>query len=134
VPILFVAAFIYAWRWSDTTTLSQLLLAFILPTSIGAGIMTLITGGSPFSVLSALLVAPIAALHPLLGTGMVVGAVEAWRRRPSVADCERLPDDITSMKGAWRNPVTRILLIAISSGLGTAIGFWVGVVWIARLL
>ncbi|HEY4178871.1 MAG TPA: TraB/GumN family protein [Kofleriaceae bacterium] len=134
VPILFIAAFIWAWKWSDTTTLSQLLLAFILPTSIGAGVMTLVTGGSPLSVLSALLVAPIAALHPLLGTGMVVGVVEAWRRRPSVADCERLPDDIQSWKGFWRNPVTRILLIAVSSGLGTAVGFWVGVGWIASLL
>ena len=85
-------------------------------------------------MLTALVVAPIAAIHPLLGTGMVVGVVEAWRRKPSVADCERLPEDIQTLRGFWRNPVTRILLIAVASGLGTAVGFWVGVGWVASLL
>jgi pheromone shutdown protein TraB len=134
VPILFVAALIWGWRRSETSSLLEMMLAWILPTSIGAGACTLVAGGSLVSVLSALLVAPIAAIHPLLGTGMVVGVVEAWRRRPSVADCERLPDDIQSFRGFWRNPVTRILLIAVASGIGTAVGFWVGVGWVASLL
>ena len=134
IPILFVVALIWGWQRSDTTTFTEMMLAWILPTSIGAGALTLLAGGSILSVLSALVVAPIAAIHPLLGTGMVVGVVEAWRRRPSVADCERLPDDIQDLRGFWRNPVTRIMLIAVASGLGTAGGFWVGVGWVASLL
>ncbi|HVK83186.1 MAG TPA: TraB/GumN family protein [Kofleriaceae bacterium] len=134
VPLLFIAALVYGWRWSDSSSFAELMLAWILPTSVGAAGLTLLAGGSPFSVLSALVVAPIAAIHPLLGTGMIVGVVEAWRRKPSVADCERLPDDIQTLKGFWRNPVTRILLIAVASGLGTAVGFWVGVGWVASLL
>lgn len=134
VPALLVAALVYGWRWSDKTSLTEMMLAWILPTSIGAGGLTLIAGGSVLTVLSALVVAPIAAIHPLLGTGMVVGIVEAWRRRPSVGDCERLPEDIQTFRGFWRNPVTRILLIAVASGLGTATGFWVGVGWVASLL
>lgn len=134
VPLLFVGALVYGWRWSDNTSFSEMMLAWILPTSIGAAGLTLLAGGSVLSVLTALVVAPIAAIHPLLGTGMVVGIVEAWRRKPSVADCERLPDDIQTLRGFWRNPVTRILLIAVASGLGTAAGFWVGVGWVASLL
>jgi pheromone shutdown-related protein TraB len=134
VPALFVAALIWGWRRSETTSLAEMMLAWILPTSIGAGACTLVAGGSVLSVLAAALVSPIAAIHPLLGTGMVVGVVEAWRRRPSVADCERLPEDIQSFRGFWRNPVTRILLVAVASGLGTAVGFWVGVGWVATLL
>ena len=60
--------------------------------------------------------------------------VEAWRRRPNVRDCEALPDDIQSFRGFRRNPVTRILTIAILSGLGTALGFWVGVYFVAKLI
>jgi pheromone shutdown-related protein TraB len=134
IPLVFIVALIWGWQRSDTTSLSEMMLAWILPTSIGAGALTLIAGGSIFSVISALVVAPVAAIHPLLGTGMVVGVVEAWRRRPSVADCERLPDDVQSLRGFWRNPVTRILLIAVASGIGTAVGFWVGVGWVASLL
>lgn len=134
IPALFLFALIYGWQTSDATTLSEMMLAWILPTSIGAGAMTLVAGGSIFSVVTALVVAPIAAVHPLLGTGMVVGVVEAWRRKPNVADCERLPDDVQSLRGFWKNPVTRILLIAVASGIGTAVGFWVGVGWVASLL
>jgi pheromone shutdown protein TraB len=134
VPILFLAALIWGWRRSDATSLLEMMLAWILPTSISAGVCTLLAGGSLLSVLAAIVVSPIAAIHPLLGTGMVVGVVEAWSRKPSVADCERLPDDIQSLRGFWRNPVTRILLVAIASGIGTAVGFWVGVGWVASLL
>jgi pheromone shutdown protein TraB len=134
VPILFIAALIYGWRWSDKTNFTEMMLAWILPTSIGAAGLTLLAGGSLLTVLSAFVVAPIAAIHPLLGTGMVTGLVEAWRRKPSVTDCERLPEDIQSFKGFWRNPVTRILLVAVASGIGTAVGFWVGVGWVASLL
>jgi pheromone shutdown-related protein TraB len=134
IPITFLIALVWGWQRSDTTSFTEMMLAWILPTSIGAGGLTLLAGGSVLSVLSALVVAPIAAIHPLLGTGMVVGVVEAWRRRPSVADCERLPDDIQTLRGFWRNPVTRILLIAVASGIGTAVGFWVGVGWVASLL
>ncbi len=134
IPLLFVVALIWGWQRSDTTSFAEMMLAWILPTSIGAGALTLLAGGSILSVLSALLVAPVAAIHPLLGTGMVVGVVEAWRRKPSVADCERLPDDVQTLRGFWRNPVTRILLIAVASGIGTAVGFWVGVGWVASLL
>jgi pheromone shutdown-related protein TraB len=134
VPVLFLAALVWGWRRSETTSLLQMMLAWILPTSIAAGGCTLLAGGSLLSVLSAIVVSPIAAIHPLLGTGMVVGVVEAWRRKPSVADCERLPDDVQRLRGFWRNPVTRILLIAVASGIGTAVGFWVGVGWVATLL
>jgi pheromone shutdown-related protein TraB len=134
IPALFLVALVWGWQRSNTTSLAEMMLAWILPTSIGAGSLTLLAGGSILSVLSALVVAPVAAIHPLLGTGMVVGVVEAWRRRPSVADCERLPDDVQTLRGFWRNPVTRILLIAVASGIGTAVGFWVGVGWVASLL
>ena len=67
-------------------------------------------------------------------TSIVVGLVEAWRRKPSVADCERLPDDTETFRGFWRNPVTRILIIAALSGIGAFVGFVVGVTWVATLL
>jgi pheromone shutdown-related protein TraB len=134
VPALFIAALIWGWRRTDTASFVELMLAWILPTSIAAGGSTLLAGGSLASVLAAVVASPIAALHPLRGTGRIVGVVEAWRRRPSPADCERLSDDLQSFGGFWRNPVTRTLLIAVASGTGTAVGFWIGVGWVASLL
>ena len=134
VPLLIVAAMVWGAFNSEHVTAQDVLLALVLPTSIGAGVLTLLGGARPLSVLTAIVVAPVAAIHPLLGTAMVVGPVEAWLRKPTVVDCERLPDDIQTLRGFFRNPVLRILLVAILSGLGTLIGMWVGAVWIATLL
>ncbi len=38
------------------------------------------------------------------------------------------------MRGFWKNPVTRILIIAVAAGLGALLGFGVGVGWLATRL
>ncbi|MBK7073986.1 MAG: TraB/GumN family protein [Myxococcales bacterium] len=134
IPAFLVFGLVWGALHPDSMKVKDVLMALVLPTSIGAGVLTLFGGGKPLSVLTAVVVAPIAAIHPLLGTAMVVGVVEAWLRKPTVLDCERLPDDVTTLKGFWKNPVSRTLLVAILSGLGTAIGMWVGAAWIATLL
>ncbi len=79
----------------------------------------------PLSILSAFLAAPLTTLHPAIGAGMVVAAVEAYMRKPKVSDFNRLRTDTTSLKGWWNNQVTRVLLIFILSSLGAAIGTYV---------
>jgi pheromone shutdown-related protein TraB len=134
VPLAFIGGLVWAWSRSESVSLAHVMLAWILPTSIASAGMTLLVGGTLATALSAVVAAPIAAIHPLFGTGLVTGLVEAWRRRPSVLDCEQLPEDIQSFKGFRRNPVTRILLVVIASQIGTFVGFWFGVGWVATLL
>ncbi|HUJ59060.1 MAG TPA: TraB/GumN family protein [Kofleriaceae bacterium] len=131
VPVAFVTLLGVLWWRTGTASFARAMLAWTIPTSLGASGMTLLFGGSPLSALAALIAAPIARIYPLVRTGIVVGIVEAWRRKPSVADCERLPEDTQSARGFWRNPVTRILIIATVAGLGALAGFAVGVGMIA---
>ena len=79
----------------------------------------------PLSILTAFLAAPLTSLNPTIGAGMVVAAVETYLRKPKVGDFNRLRADTTSLKGWWRNQVTRILLIFLLSTLGSAIGTYV---------
>ena len=134
IPILLVGALFLGRSQQDKYSLSELVLAWLLPTSAGAALFTAIGGARLLSIATAFLVAPIAAIHPLLGTGMVVGVVEAWLRKPTVADCENTYDDIRSLRGFYRNPVLRTLLIAMLSGIGTAVGTWIGVGYVIALL
>lgn len=134
VPLAFLALLGWLWWSTDTSKFAKQMAAWIVPTSLGAALATLATGGSLASVGTALVVAPIARVYPLVRTSIVVGIVEAWRRKPAVADCERLPDDTQSMRGFWRNPVTRILIIAVAAGLGALVGFVIGVGWFASLV
>ncbi len=90
-----------------------------------AALGALIARGHPLTVLSAVVAAPLTSLNPTIGAGMVTGLVESWLRKPRVSDLENLRFDITSLKGWFRNPATRILLVFFLSNLGSAIGTWV---------
>jgi pheromone shutdown-related protein TraB len=135
VPLAFLGLLVLLWsRTDDPASFAHTMLAWIVPTSIGAALFTLLGGGSPVSALAGALAAPIARVYPLVRTGIVVGIVEAWRRKPSVVDCERLPEDTQSMGGFWRNKVTRILIVGTLAGLGALLGFVVGVREVAHYL
>ena len=86
---------------------------------------TLIAGGHPLTILSALAAAPLTTLHPALGVGMVTGAVELALRRPQVGDFARLRRDLADWRGWWRNRVSRVLLVFVLSSLGAATGTYV---------
>ncbi len=119
--------------------LAGLAIGFMQSPEIGISMVLdwiLITGGlsalgtamalaHPLSILSAFLAAPLTTLHPAIGAGMVVAAVEAYMRKPKVSDFNRLRADTTSLKGWWNNQVTRVLLIFILSSLGAGIGTYV---------
>ena len=75
-----------------------------------------------------------ARLHPAIAAGMVTGPLEAWRRRPTVADCEAVRDDADTLKGWYGNPFLRVLLVFFLSNLGAAIGAWIGLGALARLV
>ncbi len=90
-----------------------------------AALGALIARGHPLTILSAVIAAPITSLNPTIAAGMVTGLVESWLRKPRISDLENLRFDITTLKGWFRNPATRILLVFFLSNLGSAIGTWV---------
>ena len=65
---------------------------------------------------------------------MVVGLVEAWLRKPTVEDCENINRDVQDLKGIYRNPFTRVLLVAVFANIGSALGAWVGFSWVVSLV
>jgi pheromone shutdown-related protein TraB len=133
VPLAFLLALVHVWRTSPAQ-LGELLRAWWLPIGLATGATTLVAGGTLPAIVTAVAAAPLAVLIPGLTTGMVVGAVEASQRRPSVADRDKLGADLETARGFRRNPVTRVLLVAIAAGIGTRIGFWISAGWILRLL
>ncbi len=90
-----------------------------------AALGALIARAHPVTILSAMVAAPLTSLNPAVAAGMVTGLVESWIRKPKVSDLERLRDDATTLKGWFKNPATRILLVFFFSNLGSAIGTWV---------
>jgi pheromone shutdown-related protein TraB len=85
----------------------------------------------PLAVLAAFVAAPITSLNPTLAAGWVAGLVQAWARPPSVGDFESLPEAMETVKGFFLNPVVRILLVVVLANVGSSIGTFVAIPWIA---
>jgi len=49
-----------------------------------------------------------------------------------VKDFESLTEDITSMKGFWKNKITRILLIVVLTNLGSSLGAFIAIPLMAK--
>jgi len=124
IMVLVVGGFVVGFMRSPEIGISMVV-DWILITGGLSAVGTAIAFAHPLSILSAFLAAPITTLHPAIGAGMVVAAVEAYVRKPKVSDFNRLRTDTTSLKGWWNNQVTRILLVFILSTLGAAIGTYV---------
>ena len=86
------------------------------------------------TIVTAFFAAPITSLNPAVAAGMVAALVEVYFRKPKVGDFEALQKDATELKGWFKNPVTRILLVFILTNLGSAIGTWVSGFKIAATL
>lgn len=133
-PLAILVALVYGIYDRKGSSTEDLLMAWILPTSLMCFLLTAVAGAKLLSLASAALAAPITTLLPVIGAGMVVGLVEAWLRRPTVEDCEHINQDVQTWRGVYRNPVTRVLLVTVASTMGAALGAWIGLSWIVALL
>lgn len=85
----------------------------------------------PLTVAAAFVAAPLTSLNPTLAAGWVAGLVQAWVRPPAVRDFESLPTAMETARGFFTNPVTRILLVVVLANIGSSIGTFVAIPWIA---
>jgi pheromone shutdown-related protein TraB len=132
IPALIVAIIVATFFLNPSAGMDQAI-SWILWTGISAAIGAALAFGHPLAILSALLAAPITALHPLLAAGWVSGIVQAYFDRPSVRDFETLSEDVFSIKGFWRNKVTRVLLMVVLTNLGGSLGTLIGGADVIRL-
>lgn len=87
----------------------------------------------PLAILTAFLAAPISSLNPMLAAGWFAGIVEAYIRRPNVQDFEDLAEDAVTLKGFWKNKVTRVLLVVALTNIGSSLGTFIGGADVIRL-
>lgn len=134
IPMAVLIAFYFGWREHQSESVIQMVKAWVIPTSVLCGIFTLASLAHPLTLLAGVLAAPLTTLNPLIGVGMVTALVEAYVRKPTVADCEGVPDAIMSLKGWYGNRATRILLVFILSSIGASIGMAISTTWVISLL
>jgi pheromone shutdown protein TraB len=100
---------------------------WVLANGVLAGIGAVMALAHPLTVVSAVVAAPLTSLNPMIAAGWVAGLVEVLLGKPKVKDFERLPEDISSIRGFWKNKITRILLVVIFTNLGSSLGTFVAI-------
>ena len=121
IPIAILSAIIYTLITNRDVGLSQIK-SWILWNGALSALGVLLALGHPLSILTAFIMAPITSLNPLLAAGWFAGIVEAMIRKPKVKDFENLGEDTSSLKGFWKNRVTRILLVVVFANVFSSIG------------
>jgi len=82
--------------------------------------------GHPLSALTALAVAWLTTLHPLLAAGWFAGMVEAKQRKPTVSDLKKLTQ-ANNFDEMMKNRFFRVILVAALANLGAMAGTFLGI-------
>jgi pheromone shutdown-related protein TraB len=133
-PLLIAALIILGFFRAGAMISLEMLIRWIMLNGSLAALGTLIALGHPLSILVSFVGAPIATLNPFIGVGLFSGVVEASMRKPRVMDAETISEDIGSLKGIYRNRITKALLVFFLSSLGGAIGNFIAIPSLASLL
>ncbi|TMU87497.1 TraB/GumN family protein [Bacillus sp. BHET2] len=132
IPFMILAVIVYTFISNPDAGIQQGI-SWILWNGGFSALGVAIGLGHPLAILTAFVAAPITSLNPLLAAGWFAGFVQAYFRRPNVGDFDSLPEDVLSVKGFWRNKVTRILLIVVLANLGSTLGTVIGGADVVRL-
>ena len=132
IPLLIMVLLVVGFFKGGAEHSAQSIYIWILVNGILSAVGTAIAFGHPLTILSAFVGAPITSLNPMIAAGWVAGLVQAWIKKPTVHDLEDLPNAISSIKGFWLNPVSRILLVVVLANLGSTFGTIISGIWIAE--
>jgi pheromone shutdown-related protein TraB len=133
IPGLIVALFIGGFFFSGTAATMDMIKYWVFATAIMSGIGAAVSFAHPVTILSAAVVAPVTTIHPLIAAGWIAGLVEVFMGKPKVKDFEALPEDIMSVRGFWRNKITRVLLVVVFTNIGASIGTFLGISMLVKV-
>lgn len=133
IPALVVGLIVLGFFYAGSSAGTHMIKWWVLANSVFAGLGAAIALAHPLTILSAIVASPITSLNPMIAAGWVAGLVETVIGKPKVKDFENLPADILSLKGFWKNKITRILLIVVFTNLGSSLGAFVAIPLMARV-
>lgn len=134
IPVVIVALIVAGFFMGGRTIGTQMIGSWILWNGCLSALGALVAFANPITVLVAFVGAPLTSLCPLVGVGLFTGIVQALICKPKVSDIESLQEDVSSLKGWYKNRVLKVLLVFFLSSLGSTIGTFVATGKIASLL
>ena len=126
IPALIILSLFYIGFTKGANVAGDNIFFWILANGIPSALGTIVALAHPLTIIAAFLAAPITSLTPVIGAGYVAAFVQAYYQPPKVKEFESVTEDVVSLKMWWKNRLLKILLVFILSGLGSALGTYVG--------
>ena len=134
IPAVILVIIVLGFFYGGAEKGKDMISWWVAANGIFAGLGAIIALAHPLTILASIVAAPLTSLNPMIAAGWVAGLVEAFLRKPKVKDFENLSDDIMSVRGFWKNKVTRILLIVVLTNLGSGIGTFLALPFMLKVL
>jgi pheromone shutdown protein TraB len=131
IPAIIVGFIILGFFKSGTTASLAMLVRWVLLNGSLAALGSALCLAHPLTILFSFVMAPVATLNPFVGVGLFAGLAEAFLRKPRVSDLANLATDVSSLKGFYKNRVSKILLIFFLSSFGGMIGNFIALPFLA---
>ena len=127
LPACIIGAIVAGFMYGGEKAGKEMITYWVLANGILAGLGAIIALAHPLTILSAVLAAPLTSLNPMIAAGWVSGLAEVFIRKPKVSDFEHLAEDILTVKGFWKNKITKVLLVVAFTNAGSMIGTFVAI-------
>lgn len=133
IPTIVIGLIIFGFFTAGTSAGAHMIKWWVLANAVLSGLGAALALAHPFTILSAVVASPLTSLNPMIAAGWVAGLVEVLLGKPKVKDFESLSEDILSVKGFWKNKITRILLVVVFTNIGSSLGTFVAIPLMARV-
>ncbi len=134
IPLAVLVCFYAGWRTHGPELLVRQLMAWSIASGGGCALLAAVAGAHPLAAVVGALATPLLALYPPVGVGTLPALIQAWVRRPTAEQRATILEAVMTVRGWYRNPATRVLLVYSLSSLGTVLGAIVGAIWVVSLL
>jgi pheromone shutdown-related protein TraB len=134
IPVIILGLFAAGFLRSGWSLSLSMIWKWILVNGTLSALGALAALAHPLTIVTSFVAAPITSMNPTIGVGIFSGLIELALRKPRVTDFERLPEDLLSVRGFFKNRITHILLVFFFSSLGSAIGTFIGIPYLTSLL
>ena len=134
LPILIIGIIAGGFFYGGAKAGADMLSWWVAANGMLAGLGALLALAHPLTILSSIIAAPLTSLNPMIAAGWVAGLVEAYSRKPKVKDFQTLSTDISTVKGFWKNKITKILLVVVFTNIGSSIGTFVALPLMLKVL
>ncbi len=131
IPALIISLFVLGFFREGAIAGVQNVFVWFLVNGGLCALGAVIALAHPVTILTSFVAAPFTSINPFMGAGIVAGLVQASIVPPKGEDVVKVVELQFSIKQLYANRVSRTLIVVIMTTIGSAIGTFIGISYLA---